>query len=105
MGKGGMTFKKHWIALALVIGASFAVLSYYGRDIFQQMPPIPRQVVTTDGRLLFTGQDILDGQNVWQSAGAQQLGSVWGNGSYVAPDWSADWLHREATWILNAWAS
>jgi len=21
---------------------------------------------------------------------------VWGHGSYVAPDWSADWLHREA---------
>ena len=31
------------------------------------------------------------------AAGGQQLGTVWGHGSYVAPDWSADWLHREAT--------
>jgi hypothetical protein len=30
------------------------------------------------------------------AAGGQQLGTVWGHGSYVAPDWSADWLHREA---------
>src|SRR3954464_13503611 len=25
-----------------------------------------------------------------------QLGSIWGHGGYVAPDWSADWLYREA---------
>ena len=28
--------------------------------------------------------------------GGMQQGSIWGHGSYVAPDWSADWLHREA---------
>jgi nitric oxide reductase subunit B len=33
-----------------------------------------------------------------------QVGSVWGHGSYVAPDWTADWLHREATFILDRWA-
>jgi nitric oxide reductase subunit B len=27
--------------------------------------------------------------------GGQQLGSIWGHGALVAPDWSADWLHRE----------
>jgi nitric oxide reductase subunit B len=32
-------------------------------------------------------------------------GSVLGHGSYVAPDWTADWLHRELTWILNKWAN
>jgi nitric oxide reductase subunit B len=36
--------------------------------------------------------------------GGMQLGSIWGHGSYVAPDWSADWLHREAVAILNRWA-
>ena len=29
---------------------------------------------------------------------------VWGHGAYVAPDWNADWLHREAMWILNKYA-
>jgi nitric oxide reductase subunit B len=33
-----------------------------------------------------------------------ESGSIWGHGSYVAPDWTADWLHREATFILDAWA-
>jgi nitric oxide reductase subunit B len=30
-----------------------------------------------------------------------QQGSIWGHGSYVAPDWSADWLHREAVELLE----
>ena len=34
-----------------------------------------------------------------------EVGSVWGHGSYVAPDWTADWLHREATFILDRWAN
>jgi len=32
------------------------------------------------------------------------LGSVWGHGAYVAPDWSADWLHRECLLILDGWS-
>ena len=27
-----------------------------------------------------------------------------GDTSYVAPDWTADWLHREAMAVLNIWA-
>jgi nitric oxide reductase subunit B len=34
-----------------------------------------------------------------------EVGSIWGHGSYVAPDWTADWLHREATFILDRWAN
>lgn len=96
--------KKLWIGFALVVIISFAVLGYYGYEIYQQAPPVPERVVTTDGTVLFTGQDIKDGQNVWQSIGGQEVGSVWGHGAYVAPDWSADWLHREAVYILNKWA-
>ncbi len=33
-----------------------------------------------------------------------QLGSIWGHGTYVAPDWSADWLHREAVALADIWA-
>ncbi len=80
---------------------SFAVLLYYGREIYRQAPPIPDKVVTSSGTVLFTGQDIKDGQNVWQSMGGQEMGTVWGHGAYQAPDWSADWLHREALYILE----
>ncbi|PRY03383.1 nitric oxide reductase NorZ apoprotein [Pontibacter ummariensis] len=99
-----MKYKKLWLGFIAVIVGSFAVLGYYGSEIYRQAPPIPEKVVSTSGELLFTGQDIKDGQNVWQSIGGQELGSVWGHGAYVAPDWTADWLHKEAMFILDSWA-
>lgn len=100
-----MTTKKLWLGFLAVMTISFAVLLYYGREIYRQAPPIPEKVVTLDGKTLFTGQDIKDGQNVWQSMGGQEMGTVWGHGAYQAPDWSADWLHKEAVFILNKLAS
>jgi nitric oxide reductase subunit B len=93
-----------WLALAAVIFGSFAVLGYYGYELYQQAPPVPERIITPDGTVLFAGGSIRDGQNVWQSIGGQEVGTVWGHGAYVAPDWSADWLHREATWLLDKWA-
>lgn len=95
------TTRKLWLWFIAVVVISFAVLSYYGVEIYRQAPPIPDKVVTTDGKVLFTGQDIKDGQNVWQSIGGQELGTIWGHGAYQAPDWSADWLHKEAVYMLN----
>lgn len=99
-----MTQKKLWIAFALVVGISFAVLLFYGNQIYQQAPPIPEKVTNESGELLFTGNDIKDGQNIWQSIGGQEIGTVWGHGAYVAPDWTADYLHREAQYLLNKWS-
>lgn len=99
-----MSFRRLWVGFALVVGLSFAVLLFYGYEIYRQAPPIPDRIVTTQGEVIFTGDDIRNGQNVWQSIGGQQVGSIWGHGAYVAPDWSADWLHREALHILEQWA-
>jgi len=96
-----MKAKRLWLGFIAVMVISFGVLLYFGREIYRKAPPIPDKVVTQDGKILFTGQDIKDGQNVWQSLGGQEIGTVWGHGSYVAPDWSADWLHREAVFILD----
>ena len=98
-----MSYRKYWVALAIVIIGSFAVLGGVGRQMISQAPPLP-DVYTTDGQLLFTGSTITDGQGVWQSIGGQEIGTVWGHGAYIAPDWSADWLHREAEILLNGWA-
>jgi nitric oxide reductase subunit B len=90
------TNNRLWRWLGLVFVLSFGALGYIGWQIYLSAPPIPTAVVTTDGDVLFTGEQVQKGQQAWMSAGGQQLGTVWGHGSYVAPDWSADWLHREA---------
>ncbi len=96
-----MTTKKLWIGFIAVIVLSFSVLLYFGKEIYKQAPPVPVKVVKPDGTVVFTGQNIKDGQNVWQSLGGQEIGTAWGHGAYQAPDWSADWLHKEAEYILN----
>jgi nitric oxide reductase subunit B len=99
-----MSYKRYWWALTIVILASFAVLGGVGRKMISQAPPLP-DVYTPDGHLLFSGASITDGQGVWQSIGGQEVGTVWGHGAYVAPDWSADWIHRESLFLLDRWAA
>ncbi len=96
--------KKLWIAFTLVTGLSFSVLLYYGYEIYQKAPPLPLKIISTEGTTVIEGQDIKDGQNVWQSMGGQEVGSVWGHGAYLAPDWTADYIHREALFILDKWS-
>jgi nitric oxide reductase subunit B len=96
--------RKLWAGLAALLIVSFSALLWVGSEIHRVMPPIPEQVVTTSGEVVFTKDDIQTGRQVWQSIGGQQLGSIWGHGGYVAPDWTADWLHREAVDILDRWA-
>ncbi|MBF6023874.1 nitric-oxide reductase large subunit [Lysobacter niastensis] len=93
-----------WLGLAALLVVSFSVLLWAGGEIFRAAPPVPERVATPDGTTLYTRADIERGRQVWQSMGGMQLGSIWGHGGYVAPDWSADWLHREAIGVLDLWA-
>jgi nitric oxide reductase subunit B len=97
--------KKLWLSFAAVCIFSFSVLGWIGVRIYQQMPPIPTRVVDTTGAVIVPDNAIQRGQNVWQSLGGMHVGSIWGHGSYVAPDWTADWLHRELVFVLNDWGT
>ena len=101
----GKNMWKLWLGLGAVLLGTFTILGFFGREIYRQAPPIPARVVTPAGEVLMTGEDILDGQQAWQSIGGQQVGTIWGHGAYQAPDWSADWLHREATALLALWST
>lgn len=96
--------KKLWILFILIFVFSFSILGWVGTEIFRQAPPIPAEVVSGSGTVIIPHGDIENGQNVWQAMGGMQVGSIWGHGSYVAPDWTADYLHREALFILNEWS-
>ena len=96
--------RRAWWALAGALLLAFVLLGFFGREVYRQAPPIPARFATADGAVLATRDDVLTGQQVWQSAGGQELGSVWGHGAYQAPDWSADWLHRESLALLDLWA-
>ncbi|MBP7369885.1 MAG: nitric-oxide reductase large subunit [Arenimonas sp.] len=94
------TTRKLWIGLITLLCVGFAVLLWMGGEIYRHQPPIPESIQTESGQVIYTRSDIETGRTVWQSFGGQQLGSIWGHGALVAPDWSADWLHRESiAWL------
>ena len=68
--------KRLWLLLGAVFLISFAVLGWIGTEIFRQAPPIPKDVVTTDGATLIAPEQVSNGQNVWQAMGGMQVGSV-----------------------------
>ncbi|GIK47471.1 MAG: nitric-oxide reductase large subunit [Hyphomonadaceae bacterium] len=96
--------KQLWTLLVLLLVVSFAVLLWSGREIEIAKPPMPESVISESGETVYSRQEIEQGRRIWQSIGGQQLGSIWGHGGLVAPDWSADWLHREVIAILDQWA-
>lgn len=94
-------YRKHWLLLIGVLAITFSLLGYLGVEVYRKAPPIPSQVISDSGQLITTKERILDGQTAWQSVGGMQLGSIWGHGAYQAPDWTADWLHKELTYWLE----
>lgn len=87
--------KKYWFLLVTVLIVTFSILGFFGSEVYRQAPPIYSEISDPSGKILYTKEDILEGQTIWQSIGGQQIGSIWGHGAYQAPDWTADWLHRE----------
>ena len=87
--------------LLFLLVICFGVLLFGGYLIRRDKPPIPEQIVSISGDVIFTGRDIADGQNYYFSRGGQHIGSIWGHGSYLAPDWSADYIHKEALYIAG----
>ncbi|WP_234399054.1 nitric-oxide reductase large subunit [Pseudoalteromonas sp. T1lg75] len=94
-------YKKLWWTLFAVLAITFAILGYFGKEVYRVAPPIAEQFISQDGHTYTSKEAILDGQTAWQSVGGMQLGSIWGHGAYQAPDWTADWLHRELTQWLD----
>ena len=50
--------RKLWAGLAVLLIASFAALLWVGSEIHRQAPPMPERVVSTDGSVVYTRQDI-----------------------------------------------
>ncbi|MHC1769110.1 MAG: nitric-oxide reductase large subunit [Verrucomicrobiia bacterium] len=92
-----MLISKRWLQVAvLTFVVGFGVLGYLAVRLYHEQPPIPREVVTDGGEVVFTGQQILTGQHVFQKFGLMQHGTILGHGAYLGPDFTAQYLHQAA---------
>ena len=95
--KRSLLISNGWIQAAgivLIIGfLIMGVLAYY---TYTDEPPIPQVIATSNGSTLFTGADILAGQETFLRNGLMEYGSIFGHGAYLGPDFTAEYLHRAA---------
>lgn len=89
-----MLLSPRWLLLAvLTFVTGFLILGYLYFRVQKDHPPIPQQVRSSDGVVLFTSQDIIAGQQIFQKYGLMQFGTIFGHGAYLGPDFTAQYLH------------
>ena len=100
--KQNLLISKGWIqAVALVMLFGFFIMGLLAYRTYTDEPPIPAQVVDATGKVLFTGQDITAGQEIFLKNGLMEYGSIFGHGAYLGPDFTADYLHRAAEMAVD----
>ncbi len=81
-----------WLVLICIV--TFTALLGAGAVIWKNAPPVPDVMRSPQQEIVLTQAEIQSGQELYLSRGGQHIGSIWGHGSYLAPDWTADVLHR-----------
>ena len=85
-------------AVACTFVAGFGVLILLTLGAYRNAPPIPERAVDASGTVVFTGDDVRSGQEVFLKYGLMNNGTIWGHGGYLGPDFSAAVLHD---WALD----
>jgi nitric oxide reductase subunit B len=83
------------IITCLVMLIGFSILGLVTTLAYDNPPPIPKQVVTPNGQVLFTREQIIQGQGVFLKNNLMEHGTLWGHGAYLGPDYSASHLHEQ----------
>lgn len=81
----------------MIVG--FAILGFITRVAYDNTAPIPKQVINSDGHVLFTGEQITLGQGVFLKNNLMEHGTLWGHGAYLGPDYSAAHLHEQTLFM------
>jgi len=89
--KGGVSFWRHALILAILIGFSGLIMG--GFAVFRSQAPIPAKVVDPSGNVISTADEISGGKAVYQKYDLMDYGSALGHGAYLGPDFTAEALH------------
>ncbi|HTM74063.1 MAG TPA: hypothetical protein VL198_12615, partial [Pseudolabrys sp.] len=81
----------------------FTVLGMLAYLVYRDQPPIPAKTVAGKN-VLFTRDDIFGGMNVFQRYALMEYGSVYGHGAYLGPDFTAEYLHNSAEFLVKGYA-
>lgn len=106
MGNRDMPISRVWPQAAILTFIfGFAVLGYLAALLYSEQPPIPQKVSTTEGTVLFSRDDVMAGQHLFQKYGLMQSGTLFGHGAYLGPDFTAQYLHMAGQEMFSYYLS
>jgi nitric oxide reductase subunit B len=93
----GTQLSPWWKRIAIITMLfGFAILILLTAKAYDNAPPIPARAIDPAGTVVFTGEDVTAGQEIFLKHGLMNNGTIWGHGAYLGPDFSAQYLHNRA---------
>ncbi|MBI3720684.1 MAG: cbb3-type cytochrome c oxidase subunit I [Sphingobacteriales bacterium] len=93
--------KNWWLPLLIIFIISIAGVTTIGVHTYTEAPPIP-SYVSSKNEIIFSKEDILKGQAVFQKYALMEYGSMFGDGANRGPDFTAEALHQVSQY-MNAY--
>lgn len=90
-----------WIIALFMV----TMLIYYTANLQKEVPPIPKEVKSVSGEVLYTYDDVIAGKGYFQEFDLMDWGTMLGMGAYMGPDFSTDFLHYRAEFLYDFYAN
>ena len=100
--KAELAISKGWVqGVALVFIFGFFVMGFLAYRTYTDSMALPTQVVGQGGAVVYTQEDITEGQEIFLRRGLQQYGSIMGHGAYLGPDYTAEYLRLSSEHVTE----
>ena len=96
--------KNWWLPLLIIFVISVAGVTTIGVHTYTEAPPIPNYV-SANNDTIFSKEDVLDGQAVFQKYALMEYGSMFGDGANRGPDYTAEALHYVSKYMNDYYQS
>lgn len=96
--------KNWWLPLLVIFIISIAGVTMIGVHTYTEAPPIP-SYVSSKNETVFSKEDVLDGQAVFQKYALMEYGSMFGDGANRGPDYTAEALHYVSQYMDDYYQS
>lgn len=97
--------RKSLYAFFWIIGTFMVtILIYYTATLQKEVPPIPQQVQSQSGEVLYTYDDVVEGKGYFQQFDLMDYGTLLGMGAYLGPDFSTEFVHKRAESLYASYA-
>ena len=96
--------KNWWLPLLLIFIIGVAGVMMIGVHTYTEAPPIP-SYVTEKNDVVFSNDEIMKGQRVFQKYALMEYGTMFGDGANRGPDFTAEALHKLTQYMNDYYQS